>query len=162
MNKEQYEEVSYSPKLQDIRLLGNRASKPEIKTYSQICNECDHRIKEGEIVWGFAYAISSNKEQKILLQEPVRGTFVFSRAVRSCLDEFVPFSKKYPDRLVYSKAVRANNRLYAKTEEDAWSGYQMEILSELKKAEERVNDRLGDFLNAEIQKQEAQKRKETS
>ena len=41
---------------------------------------------------------------------------------------FIPFSQKTPDKLLFSQAVRIDERKYARTEEAAWDGYYEEVM----------------------------------
>lgn len=41
---------------------------------------------------------------------------------------FIPFSQKTPDKLLFSQAVRIDERKYARTEEAAWDDYYEEVM----------------------------------
>lgn len=137
-------------------------------------NILDRRsLKAGDLVYAYAYRVTSTKENSALKQEPIRGAIanfktdapgVFQKDLPTVLSQypvkprfFVPYRKNVAqgsislnsDDFMWSRAVLIESRHYADTPEKAWEGYlelvhrQIAEIDDLKKPMYKALDDAG-------------------
>lgn len=107
-------------------------------------------LKPGDIVWAFAYHGESRTRGKKLRQTPVQGRVQFTAYPDDDLDpgkpvrHFVPMGKT--GAFSWSKVIDARSRLYAKTEQDAIEGYNLEIKKVIDENQTAIRSMLEDLI----------------
>lgn len=121
-----------------------------INNYDITSDELPFSLKNGDILYGFAYKFTSTKENLALSQTPTKGILWCSNRKTSYEKPdpelaklnrpayFIPFGKK--ENLLFSKAVGICSRSYAQTEENAWVGYYKELCKAIKIAQQITLD----------------------
>lgn len=114
----------------------------------------DDNFKVGDSAWACAYSFATNKETRLLYQEPIKGEFVAgkdeaqntdllqryaAKGVAPSIGYFVPY-KKDGVSLAWSKKIDAQSRMYATTRDECVELYNDKIDSHIRWHENQIDE----------------------